>query len=315
MHMTPSAMPPPSFVIAGFWRRLCALLIDLLMLGVLGWIIGEVFFEPLARLGNGAKIIGFAMALAYFGICNSRVAGGQTLAKRWLGLRVVDARGHALSLPRAIVRYVILGLPYFASGMAVGSDSLTNTVLAYVLALFLSGGQLAIIYLYLFNRRTRQSLHDLVVGSYVVQAQPAAQAMAFASIWRGHFVVVAVLALQALASAYAVSLFAHSKMFAGILPLYRTLSAQPHVISAQVARGSLTRDGETTRSIQATLRLDAPLTGDSAMAKQIAQLLAKGDPEIVREDSIDVTLTHGFTLGIASGWRKQVYSFKPGELK
>lgn len=319
MDTTQSTTLPPRLpellVFAGFWRRPCALFIDLLMLGVAGWIIGEVFFESLARIGDWAKIIGFVMALAYFGICNSRVAGGQTLAKRLLGLRVIDAHGCTLSLTRSMLRYVVLGVPFFAGGLAIASESMMGMVLVYALSLFGFGGELAIVYLYIFNRRTRQSLHDLAVGSYVVQAEPSLQGVTFLQMWRGHLVAVALLALLALTGPYVGDRFAQSKMFVGILPLYQTLSAQPHVISAQVVRGSIYRDGETSHSMQAALRMDAPLTGDRAMAKHIAQLLAKGDPDIANEDDIDVTLSHGFTMGIASGWRKQVYSFKPAELK
>jgi uncharacterized RDD family membrane protein YckC len=319
MDTTHSATLPPalpeSLVIAGFWRRPCALFVDLLMLGVVGWMIGEIFFEPLARIGDWAKIIGFVLALAYFGIGNSRIFGGQTLAKRWLGLRVVDVRGATLSPVRALARYVVLGVPFFFNGFAHTPNSPMNSVLAYFLAFVIGGGVLAIIYLYVFNRRTRQSLHDLAVGSYVVQIGSAARGTPFPAIWHGHLVVAAVLALLALTGPYVGDRFAQSKTFAGILPLYRTLSMQPHVISARVVRGSTNRNGDITHSMQATLRLDAPLIDDAVMARHIAQMMAKGDPDIALEDSFDVTLTYGFNMGIASGWRKHGYSFKRDELK
>jgi hypothetical protein len=39
-----------------------------------------------------------------------------------------------------------------------------------LLSIVVIGGMLVIAYLYVFNRRTRQSLHDLCVQSYVVRA-------------------------------------------------------------------------------------------------------------------------------------------------
>lgn len=319
MDTTQSATQPPrlpeSLVISGFWRRVGALFIDSMLLGAVGWIIGAIFFEPLARMGDWARIIGFVIALAYFGFGNSRLAGGQTPAKRWLGLRVVDVQGHTLSLPRSLLRYVVLGVPFFANGLTPDPQRLLSSVFGYLLSLVVFGGMLSIIYLYIFNCGTRQSLHDLAVGSYVVHVQTGEQVMPFPLIWRGHLVVVAVLALLALSGPVIGNRFAQSKTFVGILPAYQTLSTQPHVVSVQVVRGTMHRNGTTTHAMQAAIRLDAALTDDSEMAKHIAQLMAKGDPDIVNEDSVDVTLIHGFNMGIASGWRKQGYSFKPDELK
>lgn len=318
MDTMQSALPPrlaESLAIAGFWRRVGALFIDSMLMGAVGWAIGAIFFEPLARMGDLARVIGFAIALAYFGIGNSRLCGGQTLAKRWLGLRVVDRYGGTLSRPRASLRYVVLGVPFFANGLTFSPQLVLSPALGCLLSLVVFGGILSIFYLYIFNRDTRQSLHDLAVKSYVVSVRSDAQKTPIPSLWRGHLVVVAALALLALSAPLIASRWAQSQTFAGTLTLYRTLSTQPHVISAQVLRGTQYRNGEITHSMQAALRLDAPSTDDGEMARHIAQLMAKGDPDIANEDAVYVTLIHGFDMGIASGWRKHGYSFKPGELK
>jgi uncharacterized RDD family membrane protein YckC len=305
----------PDRKIAGFWRRLGAFVIDLILLGIVGVIIGALLFDTFARMGAYAKLIGFVIALAYFGICNSRMGGGQTLGKRWLGVRVVDAHDQLLSLPRSLLRYIVLGVPFFANGLPLDPELAMSTPIGYLLALVVFGGMFAIIYLYIFNRRTRQSLHDLAVGSYVERFDRAAQPVPFPSMWSGHIVVVAVLAVIALSAPAVASRFAQTTTFAGILPLYQTLSTQPHVMTAQVVRGWTSMNGNTSHSLQSSLRLDAPLTEDVAMAKRIAQLMAKGDPDIATEDAVVVNLVYGYDMGIASGWKKHGYSFKPGELR
>jgi uncharacterized RDD family membrane protein YckC len=176
--------PAPAGEIAGFWRRLGAFAIDLILLMIIGAVLGVLLFDPLARMGAYARLIGFAIALAYFGICNSRLTGGQTLGKQWLGVRVVDANGQPLSLPRSLLRYIVLGAPFFLSGIAPESQEGMTSALGFLYALAVGGSALAIVYLYLFNRRTRQSLHDLVVGSYVVRAAPNV-ATPFPILWRG----------------------------------------------------------------------------------------------------------------------------------
>jgi uncharacterized RDD family membrane protein YckC len=306
----------PDRKIAGFWRRLGAFVIDFMLLGIAGLILGTLFFDPFARMGAYARLIGFAIALAYFGLFNSRIGGGQTLGKRWLGVRVVDAHVQLLSLPRSLLRYAVLGIPFFANGLPVDPTPAMSTPLGYLLALIVLGGILAIVYLYIFNRRTRQSLHDLVVGSYVERFDGAARSVPFPVMWRGHIAVAALLAAFALsAPAIAIRLFAQTQTFAGMLPLYQTLSTQPHVMTAQVVRGWSSFNGNVTHSLQSSLRLDAPMTEDDAMAKRIAQLMAKADPNIANEDAVVVTLAYGYDMGIASGWKKHGYSFRPGELQ
>jgi uncharacterized RDD family membrane protein YckC len=305
----------PDRKIAGFWRRLGAFVIDLLLLGIAGMILGALFFDTFARMGAYARLIGFAIALAYFGICNSRIGGGQTLGKRWLGVRVVDAHDQLLTLPRSLLRYAVLGIPFFCNGLPLAPSLVMSTPLGYVLALVVFGAMLATVYLYIFNRRTRQSLHDLAVGSYVERFDRATRAAPFPVMWRGHLVVVALLAVLALSAPVVASRFAQTQTFAGILALSETLSIQPHVINAQVMRGWTSMNGTTTHSLQSSLRLDAPLTEDDAMARRVAQQMAKGDPDIANEDAVVVVLVYGYDMGIASGWKKHGYSFKPGELR
>ncbi|MFC5583415.1 hypothetical protein [Rhodanobacter terrae] len=94
------------------------------------------------------------------------------------------------------------------------------------------------------------------------------------------------------------------------------MSTQPHVMTAQVVRGwSSFNGGKATHSLQSSLRLDAPMTEDGDMARRIAQLMAKADPNIASEDVVVVTLVYGYDMGIASGWKRRGYSFRPGELR
>src|SRR5690348_14117245 len=74
--------------IAGFWRRLAAFVVDALILGVPAMLLGFAMFDWAASLGQAGRLIGFVVALLYFGLLNSRLGGGQTLGKRLLGIRV-----------------------------------------------------------------------------------------------------------------------------------------------------------------------------------------------------------------------------------
>jgi uncharacterized RDD family membrane protein YckC len=166
-----AAAPGP---IAGFWRRLAAFLIDSLVLGVPTSVVLHFAFDFVVSLGEAGRLIGFVVALAYFGLLNGRVGDGQTVGKNLMGIRVTDRNGETLSTPRAMLRFLVLGVPYFANGVFINADPDTLGVIAYpivaLLFVVVFGGLGTIVYLYIFNRRTRQSLHDLAVGSFVVRA-------------------------------------------------------------------------------------------------------------------------------------------------
>lgn len=299
--------------IAGFWPRVGALTIDGLVLGIGGVLAGTLFFDQFARLGFYGRLLGFAIALAYFGICNSRLAGGQTPGKMVLGLRVVNAQGDLLSLPRSLVRYLVLGIPFFANGLPLSPAKMMSP-LAYLLVFLVFGGLLSIAYLYIFNRRTRQSLHDLLVGSYVVRAEPT-EPKPLLVIWRGHLVVVGMVAVLCLAAPTVASRLSQSATFAGLMPAYEQLLAQPHVSNATVVRGKSWVNGNTTHYTASQLWLDASMIDDATLAANAAHVLASHDPDFATEDTVVVQLTYGYDIGIARGWRTHSYSFKPAELQ
>jgi uncharacterized RDD family membrane protein YckC len=305
-----------TFVIAGFWRRFWAFFVDALMVGAAGMIIGRLFYSSLTHVGAPARFVGFIIALAYFGILNSRIGHGQTLTKRWLGIRVVDAQGQFLSLPLALLRYTVFCIPFFFNNLPLSLSQLMSPVIGGLLALIVFGGGFAIVYLYIFNRRTRQSLHDLVVGSYVVRAEPETGTANFASVWRGHLVAPAVVVVLCLGSPLLTRHLADADFFTGLIPLYGELQTQPHVMSTGITRGWASSTGHpTTHYISAQLRLDAPMTEDEDYARSIARILVKGDPHIAQEDVVTVGLAYGFDIGIASWWNRHAYSFKPHELE
>src|SRR5688572_4687565 len=105
-------------------------------------------------MGGYGRLLGFAVALAYFGVMNSRIGGGQTLGKRLLGVRVVAGDGRTLSLPRSFLRYCVLGIPFFLNGAPFSAQVLFSWW-GYLLPIIVFGGMFSILYLYVFNRPTR----------------------------------------------------------------------------------------------------------------------------------------------------------------
>lgn len=102
--MEPAQQPQPtgrpSGPRASFWRRLGAILIDGVLLGIVTAIVAAI----LGR--NFGNVFSLVLGLAYFGYLEGS-ASGQTVGKRALGIRVYDFRGGGpIGVGRALIRYI-----------------------------------------------------------------------------------------------------------------------------------------------------------------------------------------------------------------
>lgn len=292
----------PTLQIAGFWRRLLALAVDSSILGLLGIGLGALMFDELVRLGAYGRLFGFFIALIYFGTLNSWVGHGQTAGKWLMKVRVVGRDGAPLSVPRAMGRTMILEVPFFLNGAAVGS-AVAFSGFDYLTSLLVFGGLGSIVYLYVFNRRTRQSLHDLAVGSYVVRADDTGDAR-FPRIWNVHLIVVAILLAAALCVPFAASRLMRTPFFADMLPAYGALSELPHVQVARLeSRFFRTMSGQGSDYIVARLQLDKAMVEDDAFAARAARIVLAKYPKAAAKDAIHIQLVYGYDIGIASNWR------------
>jgi uncharacterized RDD family membrane protein YckC len=168
--MTADTEPVP-WTFAARRRRSAAYAVDATILGVASWAIGLMAGETLAPVGTPARYLVFALFVAYFGILGSRVGRGQTLGKRLLGITVAGSSAAFVSVPRALVRAGLLGLPFLFNGYNQLGFALRW------LAMFGTLGGGALFFMFLSNERTRQSVHDVLVGTYVVDVGKSAPAL------------------------------------------------------------------------------------------------------------------------------------------
>lgn len=299
---------------AGFWRRSIAFLVDALVLGLVGALAGWALFDVFARMGGYARVVEFAAALAFFGVMNSALFGGQTLGKRLLKVRVAGKDGALLSLPHSLLRYTVLGVPFFLNGAPFDSAVLFSPM-EYVLSLLIFGGMLSILYLYVFNRHGRRSLHDLVVGSSVVSAQTPIAAVRPQPVWRVHLAVVGVLLIAAAIVPAFTGRLAQGELFKDLLVAHEAVNAEPGVQNAQLAHNTSFRSGSANvQSAVAQVRLAEARVDDGAFAEHIARVILANDRKAAAMSTIQVTLVYGYDLGIASSWRTHSYQFDPNAL-
>lgn len=326
----PAVMPvsaaPPKAEIAGFWRRLGALFIDMIVLGIAGFVIGTFAFRQLVEMGQSARLIGAAIVLVYCGVLNSGLGGGGTLGKRMLGLRVVRRDGQTIGLARSLLRTIVFWAPFFLNGVFFQSvripglpedPRITMAVGALdVATVFL--GTFLIFYLYVFNTRTRQSLHDLIAGTFVVRASTAGSPVS-AHFWKGHL-AGAVLGLAILSGglywSYA-SVFsftgASSGTYGQLAALQKTVAARPGVSTVQAQISTFSSTTTTQTSLIVVVHLHVIPQSLDAVQNDIAETILKADPSILGRQYLTVKVQYGYELGFWSWIVAQQNSGTPAE--
>ncbi len=122
---------------AGFWKRLGAIIIDTILVGVVAGILGGILG------GNQTNGINFILGAAYF-ILMEGSDKQATLGKMALGIKVTDLQGRRVSYGRAAGRH----FAKIISGIILG--------IGFLMAAFTA---------------KKQALHDIIAETLVVNAK------------------------------------------------------------------------------------------------------------------------------------------------
>ncbi|ACG74885.1 RDD domain containing protein [Anaeromyxobacter sp. K] len=302
--MEPTAEPvletqPVAARFAGLWRRLGAWLVDTLVLAAIGFPLGLLLGERFAPVGTPARLIGLLVAVPYLGILGSEIGNGQTLGKRLLRLRVVDTDGRCLPASRAFVRAVLLSLPGMINGVTfrlAGPVAVAAAWVAGVLVLGLGGATLGTV---LLNRPTRQGLHDLLVGSYVVEAGSVDLPVPARSTRRPKIASAVWIGLVA-AGASAMVVWGPG-LTANELPpaLFQRVGSIPGVNSLQVKTVTTWRKGGTSRVVSGVVCYGGRSEDVPEAARKVAAAMMEHHPDAASAPTVGVTVVRGWDVGVA----------------
>lgn len=302
------------YEVSGFWRRCGAFFLDALIMGVVGLILGLFFSKLFVELAGWGRGVGFIIAAIYFVIFNSRLGDGQTIGKRFLKIQVVDENGALLNVFKSTVRYCIIGIPYFLNGAMI-PESFCYPIGFVLLSLLVFGFGLSIIYLIIFNRKTRQSLHDIITRTYVVQKNIEASQRR-KPIWVVHYAVCGVFLLLSLLVPIFIGHLSRNEFFAELTKTREQIQSIPHVIYATIQDGRSTfrqsgSESKITTYLSTRVLIENKNTEDEKFASRIANTILQTHKEAMKRDRIQVILTHGYDIGIFSYWKNNRYSFPP----
>lgn len=159
---------------AGFFRRAIAYIIDLIVLGIIGYII------KLAT-GTGAvyTIAMVIVAIAYFVIMESSKFQA-TLGKMALGIKITDENGNRISITTSLLRYIVFEILTIVSKLLVLTEptikidpnniqqlskiyTTPSSIVSYVGIVYD-----IIILITILSSEANQGLHDRIAKTYVV---------------------------------------------------------------------------------------------------------------------------------------------------
>lgn len=306
--------PQPVRHVAGFWRRFFAFLIDSVLVGIAAHLIAIPFFDLLADLGPVGRLAGFLIGLVYFAVPESSIGSGQSLGKRILGLRVVNAEGNPLSVEDSALRYMVFAVPWLLNGLALPISS-TPWIVTFLISVAVFGLGSATLYLLVFNRSTRQGLHDLATKSYVVEASQDGP-VAARPMWKFHWMVAGALFLVLGTGPAAIS---HNVMRGGPFPeLLDDVRVLEQMNGVQQARALKTwerkidSEGRKT-SLTFTVLQMGTQPDEEAFADDVARAVLQNDPKAMGYDLLRINIIRGYDLGIAHAERTWSFSHAPAE--
>ncbi len=313
----PNDFNPGTQGLAGFWRRLLAFIVDIVVVVFFGYVLGCFFEEQFVQLGYYAPWVGFLVCVLYSGVMNSRVGHGQSVGKRLLKVKVVDEDGVAVPVGKSFVRAFVLCLPFFIDKTMIPPivSIQRNLALVFLVSVGMIGG---LVYFYLFNGRTRQTLHDLVVKTFVVKVAHSGRVSSL-PVWRFHYVMYALFFLcLLLGSLKWVSTVEKTKVFDGLryvtYKLWQTGDfVMADFMSTRASGFSIFHKtlNVEIESVVANVFLKKRPDSYDRKIKKVAKIFMDHYPKARDIRSLHIKVKYGFDIGIASKFEMEEASYTP----
>lgn len=306
-----------NMLISKFWTRIGALVIDCIPLGLIGLILGLTIQDFLMSIGSYGSLLGLIITVLYFTIFNSKLFNGQTIGKKAVNIQVTDKSGNTLSLQKSFFRALILCVPYFLIKVELPAGFLGSALFLSCTALILG-----VMVIYIFNKGNRQSLHDIIIGSYVVNIQRQDELTVFPAVTTASYYAFGITVV--LVTTFSVlSLSWLKTTHPELVSIEERISNIDGVLDATVSNNVSTIYGSersTKKSLVVQLWVrKLPRNSYALEELKATQTAVKAvleiEPNIDQYDFISVTLIKGFNIGIAS-WKTSSSTQKsPAEWK
>lgn len=304
-----------------FWRRLLATVIDWMIIGLVGIIIGFVFHSLLAQLGSYGFLVGILISSLYFGMMNNKKYGGQTFGKKICKLKVVDSNQELLTFKQSISRFLILIAPLILYWVGKFDLSLPYEIIVvlYIMMIILC---IMTPLLIIANRPSRQGLHDLCIRTFVMNtdAYPKQNLSKLRNYSLINFYITTI-ALAIVLTLIKLQFTPSEELISDLRPLKSKIDNLPLVVESGIARSTTTtyvdnQADKTIEFIRLSIILDKNILIDNniqdfskiKLVKDAVRIVLNNYQDFYKLDYIQVNLIYGFDIGIASSHINRHYA-------
>ncbi|TLX72596.1 RDD family protein [Labilibacter sediminis] len=146
--------------------RIAAFIIDFIVLGIIGLILGLIFKSFFVQLAWHGVLVGWIITTIYFTCGNSIIFKGSTIGKEFMGIKVVDYKSQYLTPFFAIKRSLLFTTPYFL--LEYFQSFFDHYYLSILLSIITLSYYIGLVYFLLVNKISKQSIHDILAKTVVV---------------------------------------------------------------------------------------------------------------------------------------------------
>jgi len=286
------------------FKRALALMIDYMVLGIFGFVLGLFFEDFFVSLGKYGTLIGTIISIGYFSIFQSKIVQGQSLGKMAISSKVTDLNGEYLSFKKSFLRAFILVFPIMNIELLAGGKGMI--VIMSIVSLLI----LASMYLIIVNK-SRRCLHDLLIPS-VVTYQSVSDFELEESRDRSSLKLIPLSVLAVLGLGMGLYQTYVTTDLSPLLSAKAEIENLEGVIGVNRIQSSVTTNyttdspKNTYSSIEVVVRIDDMLEAsdvDSDYFEKLNDIIQKEVPEYKDADVILITLYYGYNIGIANKTR------------
>lgn len=294
------------------FKRFIAIIIDFIVLGALGFISGLVLEEFYVYLGEYGTLFGSAIVIAYFGILQSNINEGQSIGKRVMDAQVLKTDGTYLSLEQSLLRafvlyFPILNIELFASGKNV-------IIVAAILMIIIFGN----VYFSLVNT-SRRGLHDILSNAVTVKRS---ETEFYANVHSDKSMkkLLPIMIIGLLLLGTSISQMFSRNSFRDLLSVKHVLEQRQEVIlvnkleykTKTISNFNSDQPAQTYSAIGVTVSVNNEeylTSNDSRIFEEYYNTIKEEVPGTHSVDYVNVNLSYGYNIGIASKTRKKTMTF------
>jgi uncharacterized RDD family membrane protein YckC len=293
------------------FKRLIALILDFIVLGIIGYI-SAIFFEDFyVSLGKYGTLIGSTVTIIYFSILQSKIGKGQTLGKKTIGAKVTNLSGEYLTVGNSFLRSFITFFPIMNVAIFSGGKAMLLVVMLLLLATFSS------IYL-IFINKSRRCLHDILISSVVLNQNVSEfQINELSDRSTKKIIPIGVVALLMIAGGLYQTFTENtlSQLLAAKerIESYSGVITVDEVKSGTTTYNSSNQPSKTYSSVKITVRVDDENEVSSMNSRyfdEFYKIIKTEIPESQTVDVVTITLYYGFNIGIATKTKSVTKTFE-----